>query len=564
MPAGPITVQEISVGKRSSLRRIIDHLDRGIEDAERRVMYAMQQQEHDPGAVSFSSQKLRRRLQNDPILQKWKYVRRWAPLVQADALLSASATRKADESDVDRIISTIESVDRGESAPLCRFLLSALVRMLPNPKLWSGIKEKGLTMEDLRIDWDVVYMPKPSNNPHDCRALRGPSENNGAEQRRLKPAVARFNETLRHLVHFNKEIGPGAYGQAIAFEAELARFRALLPLPEAEEASLGEICWAPVRRALSEAHRQGKLVASHINKAMWAALRYGIPHIEGWPTTEAILETYACMRFNLVQAEIDRHRADEGLEARKPEEREGPSHASVLLPAFEGCPGLLPPDIVPTTETYCALIRGLAWHGDLHNALTVFRDLSMTEVDLPFEAYSGLFRAFGKHGRPARATGNEEEADGGWTLDTLQDLLDGFLSMEPPRTASAPAKVSGEGEDKALKEVAGAQGIFTPGTHEKGVAPFQNAMRARLETARSIIELEQRLDVPKKAHGPSDELLYHLILALERCSSNDSKWVWEQCKRIKDKYGPRNKQGWFGWKNMQRFDQALVRLSKTK
>lgn len=631
--AGPIEIGEVPTYQRDKLRRIIDYIELNIEDSQRRAIYALQERIKEQGDLDSSEtavESIMKQVRNDTIVQHWKQTRAYSKLVEADAFLSASATRKTEENDIERILATVEAAERNESAGLCIILMAALVRRLPNVKIWPLVEKNSVTMDDVKVDWETVYDFKRKQDSHDCSTLREATARVNEDQKLLLPAIARFVAAWRHMVNFNRELGTGAFTQAVTLETELARFRAVLPLTkrpseeqeheskgneeeqrEQKSTSIGDAAWAPVRRVLYEAHRRGKLTTSHVNRAMWAATRYGDSDIEGWPTAEEILEVYACMRLNLVEAERAQHRATEGIEetpadGATAESSSSRSASTSLLPAFEGCSGLLPRHIVPSVPTYCGLIRGLAWHGDLHNALTVFRDLAMTESHVPFEAYNGLFQAFGQHGIAGQvgapkdaAAAVQSEADdntGGWTLETLQGLLEGFLSMSPPRSEDPQpdendiraknkplTKYRKKGvkdyvtleesrakrkEAKELEEIADAQGIFMPSIIEKWAnlpipRPLHPIQKARI--ASSILELEDRL-VPStpptiRADGPSDELIYHLILALERCSSQNKAWILQQCNRIRNKYGPGNREGWDGWHLMPRFDAAVARLS---
>lgn len=393
--------------------------------------------------------------------------------------------------------------------------------------------------------------------------------------------VIAFSEVWRHLCA--KDFRPNymSYGSAVMLETKLALWR----VTRSDKPDDLRTAWRPVQNTLDLIQRREQLHISHLNQVLWSGFRYiEEKRKHKWHSVESIIEAYRWLR--------DPALCQEGSNAV-----ENSSDSSNRSTAGSDFFGLQKTDVRPNAVTYELMIRGLCHHGDLMNALIVFKDMishvSVSHSGIPKElddrsqrpstsqdaqedhkqlqplhpsisTYVTLFYGFAKHGTPSQLVeGNPsrprecqwkplETAEGPWKIDVLVDVLEGFLSASPnPGRAEVPIDDSRVEKDtnfildaplKILK-------YFDP-----TINPYPPSFRVRPELKRNNWRVhpdrvefarvwpKQKRVLPLEAlsseKAPSPNQLFQIVTALRRVSNDHVPWVLAQWDRIEAKFGP--------------------------
>jgi hypothetical protein len=381
------------------------------------------------------------------------------------------------------------------------------------------------------------------------------------------PAAARL---FAHLWPRSRAPTLRAWGSYLALEIRLAaqrrRIRAAYPL---EASRAGWDSWAPVRAALARIADADALHVSHVNAAMYGAMRWrpsdGLE--EDWPSWNDVQTTYTALRSNLLQAEM--RRAMFGLPAPLRPQQSAPdeSNAQLLPSALRP----MPAHVMPTHTTYTLLLTLATRQGDFAGMLDVLHDLTSTELDAAERAqrwqlaelrgqgamareaarleqeeeegerekmqpsladFDAIFRGFAKHALPSRFdvetsswVPNEEAAAAAaphqqaWTMSAFLELLDLFLDCSP-RAAYAANERAEAGASHAPS------------------APLWRAHAERHRVHRSS---------STTAAAPPPKALFFLLTAMRRVSGDDAKWVLQQWQDVEDKFTAHD-EGWRAWR----------------
>lgn len=476
-------------------------------EAEHAQMVGRHAEEAKKLGVTVSEAQLAKKARRSPSIQAWERLRTSPILINLIARVWARTFRHSTTFDIRETVKAFELM-RSDRAKVPRYaynvFLHTIVRSVPvlhgDTKMLKRLDR--FEMEEIRIRWEQFpeNLAEPPRLPH----IPG-----NFEVKQPTTGLGLFQsawETMRTCVEPNRM----SYALALLLETRLATWRAgklrrAMPDGASSEdpvqASKHMLPWQPVTDVMDKIYQARLLSVEHVNKCMWAALRYdpNLPQsgaagnimatepVVPWPSSQTVLDTYAEMRNNLLQKELDGIR---GLDGKK--WKSEAHHAMHSLPSLESLLGPsiphLPRSITPSLPTYELLIRGLANRADLSGALQVLSDMTQTPGSKPSakgdhrkrtraidrnssfapstRTFDAFFQGFCKFGVPSRlvffdmdnpsksqwvprpdtvgltsevggqepaSVDLEQELGKEWNIDALCSVFEMFLSVEPTR-----------------------------------------------------------------------------------------------------------------------------------
>jgi hypothetical protein len=577
-------------------------VQRCLKDAKRRVSVKIELdcERHE---VSLSEEEIEAQVKVHPSVKEWEQLisSKWLGQYRLQNVITAR--RRPHLDDLQEAFSIVQQANSFGQTELNQ-LLNFVARFMPTPA--EGEKkdrflEMAIAPSDLRLqilDRSAVIKKTPPNLE---RLL-----DDYKEQTYLLPQdVVRVFETVWSRLCYLHQPDAVSYGTALLLESKLAPWRGL---------SLGSTdLFDPLRKVSIKLQKRKLLETSHVNQLMWATLRYDpifqdsldVTFDAQWPKIEDCMQLYQEMRGNAVQVEMEWERRQNGELKKLFGPNQWPNHVAppnALLQREKG----LPIDILPDQITYELLIRGLTWRGDLRRAASLFDEMTQSdvgthqrlkklkrdkidskEVEPPsqfyhgtFSTYDSFFRGFAKHSIPCNIVyfdpkepnstqfeaiqGEEEQND--WNMQSLMDLLDAYLRLDP----------------KACREAM--EGYRSKAPIRKRTWLFEDQIdkidwfldldNSMMQLWDSIMSLEnpEAHSQMETCPGPSPQQLFFLLTALRRASNDNARWVLFQWQRVVDKFGSirqseeaenqrtPNEEGWTGWKLNHRLVRVLDHL----